>query len=178
MTLGLVSSFAIGRPEMLIDKIASLIQEGDTVMDVGCGICNLYDAIKDKLDDPPRDYIGIDIDSSIVHKALLRFPEIAIYVGSVYDLIQYDRYDVVAGIELFTCEPKSTKGVQEMIDHCNKKVIVTFYKMDNLPEFIEQLFYVESWNYIPHDLDPKIVIVEIWKRFIPTRTLTMGVVYE
>ncbi|MCK5643636.1 MAG: class I SAM-dependent methyltransferase, partial [Gammaproteobacteria bacterium] len=91
---------------LLIKKIASLINEGETILDVGCGMGHLYEATKEKI----KYYEGVDHDQRIVEWATAKYrhdPKAVFYKASVYDLGSYHNNDVVTAIGLYSAAPKN-----------------------------------------------------------------------
>ncbi len=144
---------------LLIKRCANLLV-GTTVLDVGCGLCHLFEALMSQWNKPAY-YCGVDIHPQILQMAKRRYPDLDIYEKSVYDLSGLKIYDTVFAIGLYREIPAHFDGIQEMLDHTGKCLILTYFtgEQGKTPEILE-LTYPE---YIEHDIDERLEIVRIWK---------------
>ena len=65
----------------LVIKYCANLLVGDTVLDVGCGFCHLYEALGDRV----KHYVGIDIDERVLEWTRNRYPELDLRYGDVHD---------------------------------------------------------------------------------------------
>lgn len=59
------------------------IQSGDSILDVGCGLADLYRHMQSKGLD--IDYTGIDLSPDLIEAAQLRDPQLKLFVGDIFD---------------------------------------------------------------------------------------------
>jgi len=147
---------------LLIKKIGELIPSKVSVLDVGCGLCHLYEAIKDKV----GLYVGVDKDPRIIKWAKERWPNLKILQRNVYDLNGLDIFDVVTAIGLYSGEPEKPNGIEQMLNHTEIKLIITFFRKTETgtPPFLLKLTGKwKKYHKIPHNIDEKLVIMEIYK---------------
>jgi SAM-dependent methyltransferase len=70
------------------------IRSGDSVLDVGCGLADLYPYMKGKGIDV--DYTGIDLSPDLIDAARARAPDLSLYQGDLFDFNPVDQaYDWV-----------------------------------------------------------------------------------
>ena len=145
---------------LLIKKIASLIPSDSSVLDVGCGLCHLYEEVREKT----RCYMGVDIDERVHGWAKQRYPNLGIFLKSVYDLSGLPVFDVVTAVGLYSDEPNEERGVTEMLNHARTKVVLTFFHKEDegTPPFLDGLTW-SRLTRIPHDIDKRLTIMEIYK---------------
>jgi len=149
----------IGGHGLIIKKAAELIPEGSTVLDVGCGLCHLYEATKDKI----KNYVGVDVEPRVLKWARERFPDLKFHHAHAYDLTGTGTHDVVCGIGLYATEPQKQQGIIEMLKHARKKVIITYKQASKEPTFLPNGGWKE-YNIIPSKiLDDNFVFLEIYK---------------
>ena len=110
-----------GNHGAVLKKCASLLK-GRSVLDVGCGLCHLYELLKDDLDE----YVGLDIDERVVGWARERYPELDIRVGDSNNLSEYGMYDTVYAIGLWR-KIESIEGVKELLRHADKSMVLTYF---------------------------------------------------
>ena len=122
----------------LVVKYCAKLLQGISVLDVGCGGCHLYDALKDEV--ALENYVGVDNDQRVLEHAKQRHPDLQLYYASVYDLsVLRDRqFDTVYAVGLFT-EINREEGVMEMLKH-TKQCLVLTYK-NNRISFTEPFIY-------------------------------------
>ena len=146
----------------LIKKIASMIHPRESVLDVGCGLGHLYEAVKDKV----RYYHGVDHDQRIVEWAMGRWyndTKVKIEKGSVSDLSSYDTYSVVTAIGLYSGEPKNPQGLNEMLRCAEDRLILTFFKEKNRPDFLDKIDKdkYRKCHWVNHNIDDRLGIMVI-----------------
>jgi len=144
---------------LLINRCAELLI-GKTVLDVGCGLCHLYEALMSHWNAPTH-YCGVDIHPQILDMARRRYPNLDIYEKSVYDLSELATYDTVFAIGLYRNIPARFDGIQEMLDHAEKCVVLTYFtdERGKTPE----IFGDVHPEYVAHNIDDRLEIARIWK---------------
>ena len=91
--------------------------------------------------------MGVDFDPRVVEMAKERYPDTSFEEAGVYDLSKYGTYDTVFAIGLYR-KPMERRGLDEMIKHANKAVVLT-YKHARKSE--EPYFPEIFWGYIRGD---------------------------
>ena len=135
-TEGIFTSWDVKRGNHhFVIKTCSGLQEGETVLDVGCGLCHLYELLDVK------EYVGIDIDPRIIKWARKRHPDLILGVGSVYDLSIWGIYDTVYAIGLYR-RLENLMGIEEMLKHTRKALIFTIWQSKENPVFPHPLWAV------------------------------------
>jgi len=104
----------------LIRQVASLV-EGNSVLDVACGLGHLYILVKGK------EYLGIDNSESMIEKCREYFPQEKDFfqVGDAYDLNEYPRYDTVTAVGLLLHLPDPEPVIKELWKKTLKCLILT-----------------------------------------------------
>ncbi len=144
---------------LLIKEIASHIPHYSSVLDVGCGLCHLYEAIKDHV----RLYVGVDKDSRVIKWARERYASdpIVILEANVYDLQILPLFDVVTAVGLYSGQPVKADGVLEMLDHARYTLLITYFHKEKyiIPDF----FHPHYAEIIPHTIDDRLTILKVTK---------------
>jgi len=111
------------------------IHKGKTVLDVGCGLCHLYELIKEDVEE----YVGVDIDQRLIEWARERYPQLRLEVGSVYDLsFLTEEYDTVYAIGLYR-KINEINGIREMLKHTKQTLVLTYlHKRDVEPPYFPE----------------------------------------
>ena len=147
---------------LLIKKCVTL-RQGKTVLDVGCGLCHLFEGFKKSYRGSPTKYIGVDNNSFILGLARERYSELDIEWGHVYDLSRVPVVDTVFAIGLYSGQPRLKKGIVELVGHAERCVILTYFaeEMGVLPSSLE----VDGCTaeFIDHDIDERLEIIRLWK---------------
>ena len=141
---------------LLIKKVSELIPPESSILDVGCGLCHLFEALKSK----NVRYTGLEYDTRIVEWARERYPTLKILHGSMYNLSNLGMFNCVTAIGVYSGEPESPSGVIEMLRHTDKKLILTYFKKNPTPTFLNNIKYRET-NTILHNIDTRLEIREI-----------------
>ncbi|MCC2631294.1 MAG: hypothetical protein K0S38_1103 [Candidatus Paceibacter sp.] len=82
---------------LILSQIANLNHQ--SVLDVGCGLGDLYDFLKKQ--NLEVDYTGIDIVPEFIEKAKIRFPEVNFKVQSMEDLDEQYDFVLASGVLSF-----------------------------------------------------------------------------
>ncbi len=97
-------------------KLALSLCEGDSILDVGCGIGHFYPFRGD------RYYVGVDSSAAMIEKAKERFPEGNFQHGDAYNL-QVPSQDTVISQSLLIHLPDFEAPVREMWSKATKALI-------------------------------------------------------
>ena len=131
-----------------VRQCASL-QMGETVLDVGCGECHLYDVLGDKV----KGYVGVDIDPRILKMAREKHPELDLRPGNIYDLSGLGVYDTVYAIGVYFNKPNLLLGVVKMLEHARLCVVMTYFTGSKREPF--PLLSGVEYDYLDFELDPE-----------------------
>jgi SAM-dependent methyltransferase len=139
-----------------VTKCASLLV-GISVLDVGCGMCHLLEALK--LNGYTGSYIGLDIEPRVLKLARERYPQLDILEKSAYDLSGLGMFDTVFAIGLYDDPPTVKKSMEEMMNHTNHAIVIT-YRTDT-PDVIPPTLIDSGWENetYPHDIDSRLVVM-------------------
>lgn len=94
--------------------------EGDSVLDVGCGIGRLLYFLPEEMD-----YLGIDSSEPMLERARERFPNRRFVRGDVYNLEVFDRFDTVVALALLIHLPDSKPALEQMWGRAKKCLMFT-----------------------------------------------------
>lgn len=143
----------------LLIKLCARLFMGETVLDVGCGLCHLYEALMTRRHIPTY-YCGVDNNPKVLEMARERYPTLDLYEASVYDLSEMETYDTVFAVGLYREEPRSIDGIHQMVQHADKCVVLTYFaeKRGRTPEVLLSTHP----EYIEHNIDERLEIVRIW----------------
>lgn len=94
----------------LTQKVYSLI-EGESVLDVGCGMGHLFILVKDRFE-----YLGIDTSQGMLNKAREFFPENEdkFQLGDAYDLSMLPNFDTVVATGVLLHLPNSEPVIEQL----------------------------------------------------------------
>ena len=151
-----------GNHALLLGITAGLISENNSVLDIGCGMCHLYELIKNKV----TRYVGIDIEPRILQWAKERYPHLEIINKNVYNLDGLDMFDVVTAVGLYRFEPVKPDGVIEMLKHTKQKLILTYFATRDSPLYMKDIKNYNRLVFVKHNMymkKDKFQIVEIYK---------------
>ena len=147
---------------LLIRKVSRLLV-GTTALDVGCGLCHLYECLK--VENPlfGGTYVGTDIDDRILGMARERYPQLNLLKQDVYDLNIGEKFDTVYGIGLYSGEPEILRGINNMLNHANHAVVLTYFAKER--NKVPSILKIDGWEieFIIHNIDEKLEIVRMWK---------------
>lgn len=137
---GIMASWdGLGGNHGLVIKLCADKLVGDTVLDVGCGLCHLYDVLKDRV----TEYVGVDNDERVVDWARHRYPSLQIEWADVRDLFRLGdrRFDTVYAIGLYR-KPEELIGIEEMLKHARKALIITYlHRRDAGEKYLPKVFF-------------------------------------
>lgn len=94
-----------------------------SVLDVGCGLCDLYSYLCET--GANVDYHGIDLEADMIAASRERFASLDLSVGDVLDLDGDAQYDYVVSSGIFTYFPDENaifRAVGAMFEHARKGV--------------------------------------------------------
>lgn len=116
--------------------IGAFINDGETLLDVGCGPGWNYAHFKEYGPNIPN-YKGTDYSEYMVIGALSKYPEAKFELGDVRDIKEPDEsWDVVLLQDVLEHTNGYKKPVQEALRVCKKRVIVTFWHLMETDEHI------------------------------------------
>ena len=98
---------------------ASNLVEGNTVLDVACGVGHLYPYIIDM----GLEYTGLDNSQDMLDRAREAFPEGSFNYGDIYDLTKHGIYDTVIAQSILIHLPDTEKPLRQMWEHTRKTMI-------------------------------------------------------
>jgi len=148
---------------LLIKKCALLVV-GHSVLDVGCGLCHLYEGFdRIKHLKSINDYVGIEKHPLVLEMARNRYPKLNLVKGNVYDLSEFGLFDTVYVIGLYREEPILKRGIIELFNHAKQCVVLTYFakEMGKVPETLK--IPNSSVEFIDHDIDDRLEIVRLWR---------------
>ncbi|MGC1121727.1 MAG: class I SAM-dependent methyltransferase [Candidatus Methanofastidiosia archaeon] len=93
--------------------------EGETVLDVGCGLGHLYHALKGKV----TQYVGVDASPSMLKKAREFFPGADFREGDVYNLSEFPLADTVYSISLLIHLPSVEEPIRQLWSRTKKRCV-------------------------------------------------------
>ena len=97
--------------------IAASMIEGETVLDVACGLGHLYPHVG------PRAYLGVDNSLGMLEEARRLSPDATFMQGDVYDLSDFAKFGSVVCQSLLIHLPDTVKPIQEMWTHTWKVLV-------------------------------------------------------
>jgi ubiquinone/menaquinone biosynthesis C-methylase UbiE len=141
----MVGWLATDSQELNFSYVVDEIEEGDSVLDFGCGLGDFYPYIKTRVSD--FSYLGVDINPSFINDAKRS------HRGASFQLIDKPtdvkgQFDVVTVIGVFTwfiTKRDFEKTLKHLYSICKRKIIVTCLYAGRVPH---------SWtnNYRGYDL--------------------------
>jgi SAM-dependent methyltransferase len=148
---------------LLVTTMAKLFIN-ETALDVGCGLCHLYQVLKTFTYPAVQRYVGVDMDDRVLKMARERYPNLELLNKNVYDLSGMDVFDTTFAIGLYRFAPASQKSVLEMMKH-TKYCLNTCYYVDPTERGkVLDVFNIPGWQteFIVHDIDDKLEIIRLW----------------
>ena len=153
---------------LLIRKCADLLV-GSSVLDVGCGLCHLYEAFKNRHNKPIPHYVGVEVHNYVYALAKKRYPNLQIYKENLYSLPSSHikglkgGFDTVYAIGLYRNEPVDRSGLLTLTVNARKAVILTYFAKDPgvIPKIIHKL-RMRKVEIIQHNIDSRLEIVRLW----------------
>ena len=98
-------------------RIARSLIEGDSVLDVGCGIGHLYHQLPSNMF-----YVGVDTSPYMVEYAK-QYGDGDFCIGDAYDLTEFDCYDSVVCQSVLIHLPEIETAIRELWKHVGKALI-------------------------------------------------------
>jgi len=128
----------------LVMKFCAKLLRGVNVLDVGCGLCHLYEALNEykhtfKL---LYEYVGIDNDERVLSWSKERYPSLELLYSNVYNLsiLGKRKFDTVFAIGLYRM-PFQRNGIEEMLKHTRQQLILTYLHHKTNPRCLPQVFW-------------------------------------
>jgi SAM-dependent methyltransferase len=147
---------------LLIKKMADLIMDDTSVLDVGCGRCHLIDALQ-FTNHKHIEYHGIDKDDRILAMAKEKHPEANIVKQDLYNLDAGKLYDIVVACGLYSGEPKKRDGIERLLQRTRHYLIITYFAEERgrVPDALKW----DGWTneFILHNIDKRLEIMRVWK---------------
>lgn len=144
-------------------KAAELV-EGDTVLDVGCGIGHLYPYVRAKV----KEYVGIDNSEAMLEAARAFYPDIEFTYGDIYDLDGFKTFDSVVCQSVLIHLPEIRTPIEEMWEHTDRAFI---FSIPILRERIvknagrykgkRQIYHAETRNSIQDIIDDLVGVASV-----------------
>jgi len=124
----------------VVVKFCAKLFQGIDVLDVGCGLCHLYEALTD--DYQIYDYVGVDNDRRVLKWARQRYPNLDLKYGDVYNLsfLGERKFDSVFAIGLYRM-PHQIDGIKEMLKHTKTQLILTYLHRGAEPRVFPEVFW-------------------------------------
>ncbi len=130
------------------------IQKGDKILDLGCGFGDLYKFLRSTFGDDGFEYVGIDINPTIIEGAKERFPDVDFRVLDILEDKMEDRFDYIVSTSSFNLKLSDTDNytfAQKMFEKCyeysNKGVAIDF-----LTEYVDFRSSEDAFYYSPERL--------------------------
>ena len=106
-------------------KAAELV-EGDTLLDVGCGIGHLYPYVRAQV----KEYVGIDTSEHMLNAAKEFYPDVEFTYGDIYDLDGFKTFDSVICQSVLIHLPEIKTPIEEMWAHTDNALIFSIPILD------------------------------------------------
>ena len=120
-----------------LNKLAGEVQEGESVMDVGCGNGRLLYGLPDK-----TDYVGVDFSQELVHKAQHNFPDHKFREGDILELskieeVGFDHVFCVAVLHHIPSFDLRVQALQQLKNKVKKdgRIVVTVWNLWTRADF-------------------------------------------
>lgn len=130
------------------------IQKGDKILDLGCGFGDLYKFLRSTFGDDGFEYVGIDINPTIIEGAKERFPDVDFRVLDILEDKMEERFDYIVSTSSFNLKLSDTDNytfAQKMFEKCyeysNKGVAIDF-----LTEYVDFRSSEDAFYYSPERL--------------------------
>lgn len=101
------------------------IEEGDFVLDYGCGIGDFLPFLSSNLDD--FDYTGVDINPVFIDEAKRSYPSYDFYLINSPEEINFT-FDTIVAIGVFTwyiTKEDFEKTIRHLFEKCKKRLVIT-----------------------------------------------------
>lgn len=110
------------------------IPQTDTILDVGCGVGDLFAYLQEiRMVQDPK-YTGIDYNANMINLAKIKFPEIENNFSNtdLFDLTPNQKFDWIVAMSAFNIKMHddmvaySLSAIDKMLEHANKGIGINF----------------------------------------------------
>lgn len=143
-----------GSQEKNFKMVRKHINNGDSLLDYGCGIGDFIKNLEDN-NIVISDYMGVDINQNFINIAKETYPENNFkLITSVNDI--QGKWDTVCAIGVFTwfiTKEEFIQTIEKLYDSCNKQVLITVlngdtpYDYKDYDDYDEDDFWNEEYRY-------------------------------
>lgn len=121
-------SYGEGPEAMTRHELGNFVNEGESVLDVGCGPGHNHEYFKNH--DPSITYRGLDYASRFIRANKVKYPEADFAIGDVQDFPEPDKsWDVVIMQDVLEHTNGYATPVAEALRVARKRIIVTFWRL-------------------------------------------------
>jgi len=124
-------------------ELAASLLEGESVLDVGCGIGHLLPWIGGSYS-----YLGLDNSKEMLHLAKELQPNGDFRMGDVYDLSPFGKFDSVVCQSLLIHLPEISKPIKNMWEHTVRVLIFSIPISRVLKTFNIKTYRCEKCGYV------------------------------
>jgi SAM-dependent methyltransferase len=137
-------SLTRSKPWAEFKLIAESVNDGDKVLDLGCGNGRLYDSLKDK----KINYTGVDFSSSLLSIAKEKYPQVDFVEQNITELDIDDQFDRVVSVAVLNHLPshelrlRALQGVYDLLKDDGKFILVVW----NLWSWNNWKVHLKAWS--------------------------------
>lgn len=151
-----------GSQERNFKMVRQYINDGDSLLDYGCGIGDFIKDLKDN-DINISNYLGVDINKNFINIAKETYPENNFKtIKSINDITE--NWDKIVAIGVFTwfiTKEEFIQIIEKLYDICNKQIIITVLKGKTPYSYEyyddeEELFWDEEYRHYDESLFKKL----------------------
>lgn len=151
-----------GSQERNFEMITKHIQDGDDLLDYGCGIGDLLSHLK-KRKIQINDYLGVDINPNYIEIAKKKYKDREFKLISNIDQLS-GNYDKVCAVGVFTwyiSKEEFISTINKLYQMCNKEVLLTLltntiydtpYNKKDISKFDEDRYWSSEYRYYDSSL--------------------------